>query len=288
MRKEPPAPGSSPGRRSTFTSKAFHGSNASSPTTISAIDARPTLPRSSRRCTPNTYSSSRIVPGRTARSSAITAPCKAKEDQLAKALASAGRRNPIQMLAGAKDLRSLWFGTDGARSDGLTLGQRRAILDVLMTVTILRRRAPAVDSSPSTSASSGRRTDGGAGPHRVDAPTVRRRRGPRRRDPIGMAATRPRRPGAEGDRAPLRLRQMRADHYRNPVGRQPDCARSRLQALAWNEPRSVGGRRSAAQHVGRQTALAVAHVRRERTRRSGPASRLRRRVPARIPPKLPR
>lgn len=74
----------------------------------------------------------------TARQLAIgTEKMTAKEDQLAKALASAGRRNPIQMLAGAKDLRSLWFGTDEARSDGLTLGQRRAILDVLMTVTVL-------------------------------------------------------------------------------------------------------------------------------------------------------
>jgi site-specific DNA recombinase len=60
-----------------------------------------------------------------------------KEQELAKALASAGRRNPIQMLVGAEDLRSLWFGTDETRSDGITLGQRRAILDVLMTVTVL-------------------------------------------------------------------------------------------------------------------------------------------------------
>lgn len=60
----------------------------------------------------------------------------AKEETLVKALASAGRRNPMQMLAGAKDLRSLWFGTREDRSDGLTLGQRRAILDVLMTVTV--------------------------------------------------------------------------------------------------------------------------------------------------------
>ncbi|SLE61069.1 site-specific recombinase, DNA invertase Pin [Mycobacteroides abscessus subsp. massiliense] len=74
----------------------------------------------------------------TARQLAIsTEQLIAKEDQLAKTLASAGRRNPIQMLAGAKDLRSLWFGTDEDRSDGLTLGQRRALLDVLMTVTVL-------------------------------------------------------------------------------------------------------------------------------------------------------
>lgn len=66
-----------------------------------------------------------------------------KEQELVKALASAGRRNPIQMLGGAKDLRSLWFGAEDDRSDGLSLGQRRALLDVLMTVTVLpapRRR----------------------------------------------------------------------------------------------------------------------------------------------------
>ncbi|KUH89809.1 hypothetical protein AU187_16060 [Mycobacterium sp. IS-1556] len=74
----------------------------------------------------------------TARQLAIgTEQLTAKEEALAKALASAGRRNPIQMLCGAKDLRSLWFGTREGRSDGLSLGQRRALLDVLMTVTVL-------------------------------------------------------------------------------------------------------------------------------------------------------
>ncbi|OCB25015.1 hypothetical protein A5674_22195 [Mycobacterium malmoense] len=80
----------------------------------------------------------------TARQLAIgTEKLAATEETIAKALASAGRRNPMQMLAGAKDLRALWFGTREDRSDGLTLGQRRAILDVLMAVTILpapRRR----------------------------------------------------------------------------------------------------------------------------------------------------
>lgn len=72
-----------------------------------------------------------------------TAKLTAKEDELTKAVAAAGRRNPIQIVAGAKDLRALWFGTTEDRSDGLSLGQRRAILDALMTVTVLpapRRR----------------------------------------------------------------------------------------------------------------------------------------------------
>jgi site-specific DNA recombinase len=72
-----------------------------------------------------------------------TAKLTAKEDELTKAVAAAGRRNPLQIVAGAKDLRALWFGIREDRSDGLSLGQRRAILDALLTVTVLsapRRR----------------------------------------------------------------------------------------------------------------------------------------------------
>jgi DNA invertase Pin-like site-specific DNA recombinase len=72
-----------------------------------------------------------------------TAKLTAKEDELTKAVAAAGRRNPIQIVAGAKDLRALWFGTTEDRAEGLPLGQRRAVLDALMTVTVLpapRRR----------------------------------------------------------------------------------------------------------------------------------------------------
>lgn len=80
----------------------------------------------------------------TARQLAIsTEKLTAKESELTEAVAVAGRRNPIQMIAGAEDLRTLWFGTTEDGSDGLTLGQRRAILGVLMTVTVLpapRRR----------------------------------------------------------------------------------------------------------------------------------------------------
>ena len=72
-----------------------------------------------------------------------TGQLTAKEDKLTKAVAAAGRRNPIQIMAGVKDLRTLWYGTTEDRCDGLPLGQRRAILDALMTVTVLpapRRR----------------------------------------------------------------------------------------------------------------------------------------------------
>lgn len=72
-----------------------------------------------------------------------TAKLTAKEDELTKAVAAAGRRNPIHIVAGTKDLRAVWFGEGEDRSGGLSLGQRRAILDALMTVTVLpapRRR----------------------------------------------------------------------------------------------------------------------------------------------------
>lgn len=79
-----------------------------------------------------------------------TAKLTAKEEELTKAVAAAGRRNPMHIVAGAKDLRALWFGTREDRSDGLSLGQRRAILDALMSVTVLpapRRRFYHFDKS---------------------------------------------------------------------------------------------------------------------------------------------
>ena len=43
-------------------------------------------------------------------------------------------------MARADDLARLWFGTDSDRSDGLPLGKRRAVLDALLTVTVLPAR----------------------------------------------------------------------------------------------------------------------------------------------------
>ena len=56
---------------------------------------------------------------------------------MARQLAAAGNRSPLEILTGATDLTTLWYGTEPDRSDGLPLGRRRAILDALMTVTVL-------------------------------------------------------------------------------------------------------------------------------------------------------
>ena len=71
---------------------------------------------------------------------------KAKLSEIDTALVSLGMRSPLEELAG-RDVRKAWFGTKEDRSDGLSLGHRRAIVDALMTVTVLR-------------APSGRRADG--------------------------------------------------------------------------------------------------------------------------------
>ncbi|MGV9635743.1 recombinase family protein [Nocardia rhamnosiphila] len=52
-------------------------------------------------------------------------------------LAAAGVRSPLAELEGSKDIRTTWFGTQPDRSDGLSLGRRRAIVDMLVTVTVL-------------------------------------------------------------------------------------------------------------------------------------------------------
>lgn len=52
-------------------------------------------------------------------------------------LATAAEVNPFVGVVGAADVHRVWFGTQPDRSDGLDLGRRRAILDMLMTVTVL-------------------------------------------------------------------------------------------------------------------------------------------------------
>ncbi|WP_048832609.1 recombinase family protein [Nocardia cyriacigeorgica] len=61
---------------------------------------------------------------------------KAKIAEIDAALAAAGMRSPLDELKG-KDIRKAWFGTKEDRSDGLSLGSRRAIVDMLVTVTVL-------------------------------------------------------------------------------------------------------------------------------------------------------
>jgi site-specific DNA recombinase len=65
-----------------------------------------------------------------------TEETKAKIAEIDTALAAAGMRSPLDELRG-RDIRTAWFGTEPDRSDGLSLGHRRAIVDLLMTVTIL-------------------------------------------------------------------------------------------------------------------------------------------------------
>jgi site-specific DNA recombinase len=66
-----------------------------------------------------------------------SATLKAKITEIDTALASLGMRSPLAELEGKDDIRAAWFGTEEDRSDGLSLGSRRAILDMLLTVTVL-------------------------------------------------------------------------------------------------------------------------------------------------------
>lgn len=76
-----------------------------------------------------------------------TAKLTARADELAALLAAVGERGPLDEVAAADDVRTLWFGTQEDRSDGLPLAKRRAILDALVTVTVLKtvKRGPAFD-----------------------------------------------------------------------------------------------------------------------------------------------
>lgn len=67
-----------------------------------------------------------------------TGKLRRRADEIAAELAALGTRSPLSMVAGTPDIETLWFGTKPDRSDGLPLGARRAILDALATVTILR------------------------------------------------------------------------------------------------------------------------------------------------------
>ncbi|WP_051727531.1 recombinase family protein [Nocardia brasiliensis] len=69
--------------------------------------------------------------------STASATLKAKVAEIDSALASLGMRSPLAELEG-RDIRTTWFGTRDDRSDGLSLGHRRAIVGTLLTVTVLR------------------------------------------------------------------------------------------------------------------------------------------------------
>ncbi|WP_280269169.1 recombinase family protein [Nocardia wallacei] len=69
--------------------------------------------------------------------STASSTLKAKVSEIDTALASLGMRSPLSELEGKDDIRKAWFGTKEDRSDGLSLGSRRAIVDMLVTVTVL-------------------------------------------------------------------------------------------------------------------------------------------------------
>jgi len=69
-----------------------------------------------------------------------TETIRARSDEIADELAQATTRGPLAEMTHADDLARLWFGTDSDRSDGLALGKRRAVVDALLTVTVLPAR----------------------------------------------------------------------------------------------------------------------------------------------------
>jgi len=69
-----------------------------------------------------------------------TETIRARSDEIADELAQATTRGPLAEMAHADDLARLWFGTDSDRPDGLALGKRRAVVDALLTVTVLPAR----------------------------------------------------------------------------------------------------------------------------------------------------
>lgn len=67
-----------------------------------------------------------------------TEKLRRRSEEISSELAELGKRSPLSLVAGAPDIERLWFGTEADRSDGLNLGARRAIVDALVTVTVLR------------------------------------------------------------------------------------------------------------------------------------------------------
>ncbi|WP_446224001.1 recombinase family protein [Nocardia sp. IBHARD005] len=65
-----------------------------------------------------------------------SATLKAEVSEIETTLASLGMRSPLAALEG-RDIRTAWFGIDDDRTDGLSLGHRRAIVEKLLTVTVL-------------------------------------------------------------------------------------------------------------------------------------------------------
>lgn len=65
---------------------------------------------------------------------------RARSEQINDDLAQTSSRGPLAEIVRTDDLARLWFGTDSDRSGGLPLGKRRAVVDALLTVTVLPAR----------------------------------------------------------------------------------------------------------------------------------------------------
>ena len=67
---------------------------------------------------------------------------------------AAAQVDPLAGVAGAPNVADVWFGTKPDRSDGLSIGRRRAILDTMVSVTVLKtgpgRHAKGLYFSPET------------------------------------------------------------------------------------------------------------------------------------------
>ncbi|MEV7042198.1 recombinase family protein [Amycolatopsis sp. NPDC051061] len=61
-------------------------------------------------------------------------------DAIERDIVAAAQLDPLSGVAGASNVAEVWFGTKPDRSDGLSIGRRRAILDTLLSVTVLKTR----------------------------------------------------------------------------------------------------------------------------------------------------
>ena len=77
-----------------------------------------------------------------------TEKMQARLAEINELVSAAVKLDPLADLAGRADADVVWFGKLPDRSDGLSLDRRRAVLDAIVTVTVLRGgRGPGFDAS---------------------------------------------------------------------------------------------------------------------------------------------
>lgn len=73
-------------------------------------------------------------------------PLMQRSSEISTLLAASVGRGPLAELASVEDIAEAWFGTQDDRSDGFSLGERRAILSAVAVVTVLpAKRGPVFD-----------------------------------------------------------------------------------------------------------------------------------------------